>query len=72
MVIDPIYGNVFLCENNGQNDFNRVIEVHPSSGAVVDIVAQSATWISGLQMFASSGSGHFPRLPTVRVAAQVE
>ena len=59
LALDPVFGHVFLCENNFQASANRILQIHPGSGEVIDVVAEAPTWITNLEVFTGPGDGHF-------------
>jgi len=59
LAIEPVFGHIFLCENNGQAPNNRLLQIDPDSGEVIDVVAEAPTWISNLELAYGAGSGHF-------------
>ena len=58
LAIDPVFGNVFLVESIWGGT-SRILEFDGSSGNEIDVVVESQSWLSTIELETGADVGHF-------------
>ena len=58
LAIDPVFGNVFLAESNF-GATSRILEFDASNGNLVDVVVESASYLTNIELMQGATAGHF-------------
>ena len=58
MAIDPVFGNVLLAESIWGGT-SRILEFDIGSGALADVVVESTSWLSNIELMQGASVGHF-------------